>query len=270
MINEAKGETTSLTPSIQIEYSSVKIEVWPTKSNNNYGSGSLVLWHDKIYLITNKHVAKEGTADFCFRKLTLHTTWFGSFIIDISRAHIIEFEHPDIDMILISIDDDIVPDKSRILKISEEELRIHQKLSGLSYREHGKVGVQGFVLEKSNKNCEFITNHNGARGFSGTGLFLNGKVCGVYAGWDRFKHLHDEISNTELDELDTDDFESLLYWQKEIERICNKGLGESCIKRIDGYVTTLSRNPRSRVFDASCFFTEAKKVITNINICMYQ
>ena len=145
---------------------------------------------------------------------------------------------------------------SYLPEISTSSLNLNQKLSGISFREKGQILVDGQILEKGRINCEYILNHNGARGFSGTGLFTNGKVAAVYTGWHKFDHFVEEFS-------------SVQYFQKQSLLDCEDGIDEECLESIAMYVGTLARNPRTRIFDVSCFFSLKDKMINieNPKIC---
>ena len=68
-------------------------------------------------------------------------------------------------------------------------------------------------------------NHNGARGFSGTGLFTNGNVAAVYTVWHKFDHFIEEFSSAQ-------------YFQKQSLFDCRDGIDEECLESIAMYVGT--------------------------------
>ena len=62
------------------------------------------------------------------------------------------------------------------------------------FQEESKVVVQRQVLEKSATSCQYLSNHNGARGFSGLGYFSAPKLL-PYSGWNTFDHLSDDYKD---------------------------------------------------------------------------
>ena len=77
---------------------------------------------------------------------------------------------------LISITHDLHKKIEELPTLSKKSIQLRQKLSGLSYREKGKIVMQGQVLEKSITSCQYLSNHNGARGFMGLGYFSAPKL----------------------------------------------------------------------------------------------
>ena len=121
--------------------------------------------------------------------------------------------------------------------------------------------MQGQVLEKSTTSCQYLSNHNGARGFSGTGLFFGSQIVALYSGWSAFDHLGDDHKDM------SEDFNALESWEKSVMTSCKGNLNSNCLMALKGFMTTLTRNSRSRIFDISCIFSEPTYNLSNVTLC---